>query len=340
MGIKSLSKLLNRYAPNSIKKIEFKDLENKTIAFDTSILIYQFVIAVRNTGLDLVNDSGEMTSHIHAIVTKTLGYLRKKINPIFVFDGQPPEIKTDILKERSTTKKIAKELLESKKDTITTEEKIKLMKKSFGITKKQIKEIKEILTLIGIPIIESPQEADPQCAYLTKINVAYAVASEDLDILTFGADRLIRNISNEKKITIIDRKEMLKELDLTHEEFIDLCIILGCDYCPKMNKIGMKKAYELIYKYKSIENILLKYPKIQDGALIINPKFLENYSIARQYFINPPINKVQSNEIKWIKPNYDKLKIKLISSYSYKEPYIKKVLFKNLANGYYKTISI
>lgn len=79
MGIKSLSKFIKTYSPNCIQKITYKDLENKTIAFDTSILIYQFVIAVRSTGADLTNMSGEMTSHIHAIVTKTLGYLRKKL---------------------------------------------------------------------------------------------------------------------------------------------------------------------------------------------------------------------------------------------------------------------
>lgn len=40
------------------------------------------------------------------------------------------------------------------------------------------------------------------------------------------------------------------------EQFIDMCILLGCDYCETIRGVGPKKAFELITKYKSIENIL------------------------------------------------------------------------------------
>ncbi len=39
-------------------------------------------------------------------------------------------------------------------------------------------------------------------------------------------------------------------------QFIDLCILMGCDYCPSIKGIGMKKSIELIKKYKNIETIL------------------------------------------------------------------------------------
>jgi flap endonuclease-1 len=336
MGIKVLSKLIKEYAPNSIEKISYKDLENKIIVFDTSLLIYQFVLAIKNTGKDLMTKEGKITSHIHAIITKTLGILKKKIKPIYVFDGKPPSIKEKIIKSRSIIKSNAKELL-ANKENISNDEKIKLMKKSYSISKLEIKEIKEILTLIGIPYMESIEEADSQCAYLTK-NIAYAVASEDLDILVFGAKNLIRRINNEKNMEIINRDKLLEELELNHEEFIDLCIILGCDYCPKLNKIGMKKAYELIQKYRSIDRIIKEYPPIKTGKLKVNQLFLEKYEIARNYFLKPPVIEINKSDIKWYKPKYDKLKIKLVDKYDYQQKYIDKVLFNNLANGYYKEI--
>lgn len=40
------------------------------------------------------------------------------------------------------------------------------------------------------------------------------------------------------------------------DQFIDMCILLGCDYAPQIRGIGPRKAYELIQKHKSIENIL------------------------------------------------------------------------------------
>ena len=39
-------------------------------------------------------------------------------------------------------------------------------------------------------------------------------------------------------------------------QFIDLCILLGCDYCDSIKGIGPKKAVELINKHKCIEKII------------------------------------------------------------------------------------
>lgn len=43
---------------------------------------------------------------------------------------------------------------------------------------------------------------------------------------------------------------------MTQEQFIDLCILLGCDYCGNIRGIGPKKSVELIKQYGSIEEIL------------------------------------------------------------------------------------
>lgn len=45
-------------------------------------------------------------------------------------------------------------------------------------------------------------------------------------------------------------------MDISREQFIDLCILLGCDYCNNIRGIGPKKAFELIKQYKNIETIL------------------------------------------------------------------------------------
>lgn len=43
---------------------------------------------------------------------------------------------------------------------------------------------------------------------------------------------------------------------MTKEQFIDLCILLGCDYCETIRGIGPKKAFELIKTYGDIESVL------------------------------------------------------------------------------------
>ena len=35
-------------------------------------------------------------------------------------------------------------------------------------------------------------------------------------------------------------------MGLDHDQFVDLCILLGCDYVDKIRGIGPKKAIELV----------------------------------------------------------------------------------------------
>lgn len=50
--------------------------------------------------------------------------------------------------------------------------------------------------------------------------------------------------------------KILSELEFTQREFIDLCILLGCDYCESIKGIGPKRAIDLMRQHRSIENIL------------------------------------------------------------------------------------
>ena len=77
-------------------------------------------------------------------------------------------------------------------------------------------------------------------------------------------------------------EKMLSGLELTEEQFIDLCILLGCDYCDSIKGIGPHRALALIKEHKNIETILknidlAKYKVTEDW----------NYQGARELFRNP-----------------------------------------------------
>ena len=82
MGIKNLLKFLSEQ-PDIIKKINIKEYYGKKIAIDISIILYQIVIAIRNSGADLTNSKGEITSHILGLFNKTINFLDKGIIPIY-----------------------------------------------------------------------------------------------------------------------------------------------------------------------------------------------------------------------------------------------------------------
>ena len=102
MGIKGLFPFLRDNAPEAVKETTLKDYLNRTLAIDASMQLYSLMAAVR-TGADasnLTNSKGEETSHIQGFVSKTLRLMEAGAKPVWVFDGKPPDLKSDELEKR------------------------------------------------------------------------------------------------------------------------------------------------------------------------------------------------------------------------------------------------
>ena len=67
-------------------------------------------------------------------------------------------------------------------------------------------------------------------------------------------------------MTEINRERVMADLGLTEDEFIDMCILCGCDYASKIEGVGPVKAYKFIKEFSSIENssIRIKLKRIAD----------------------------------------------------------------------------
>lgn len=70
MGIKDLSKVLGDHAASAIRTNEMKAYFGRKIAIDASMSLYQFLIAVRQDGAQLMDDNGETTRCVHFISDK------------------------------------------------------------------------------------------------------------------------------------------------------------------------------------------------------------------------------------------------------------------------------
>jgi flap endonuclease-1 len=97
-------------------------------------------------------------------------------------------------------------------------------------------------------------------AQLVKENKCYAVSTEDMDTLTLGSPVLLRKLMAPKTakepVLEYNHKRLLEELGLTNDEFIDLCILCGCDYVDRIPGVGPKGALKLIRDHKNIESII------------------------------------------------------------------------------------
>jgi flap endonuclease-1 len=317
MGIKNLLKFLSE-KPNIVKKINLNEYNGKKIAIDISIVIYQIVISIRNSGADLTNKNGEITSHILGLFNKTINFLEKGIIPIYVFDGKPPELKNKVIDIR---KQIKLKAIEKLKEAKTEGDRIKFFKRSVTITRKQMNQCRELLKIMGIPYVDAPEEADSQLSYLCRENMVYAVLTEDMDILTFGSPRIIRNLLSNKITPIeIELSTILSNLNLNYDEFIELCILFGCDYCSHIN-IKYNKIYETYIKYKTIEKTIEEL-KLEGYHILNNFE----YKKAKEYFKNYSYTPVIEDTLKLTKPDNNELLNLLVNKYGFiKFKLIKKI---------------
>ena len=227
--------------------------------------IYQFMIAVRhgnpnNPSAMLTNQEGEPTSHIQGFFNRTIRFMVEGVKPVYVFDGKPPNIKSGELVKRREKRAKAEKQLAAAKEAGDIEEQDKQNKRLVRAGTKENDDCKKLLELMGIPVVNAPCEAEAQAAALCKNGEVWAVGTEDMDALTFGCPVLLRKMTfaNAGKTDIqqMSYPKAIEGLGLTHDQFVDLCILLGCDYCDSIKGVGPKTALKLIREHKCIETIL------------------------------------------------------------------------------------
>lgn len=306
MGIQGLSKLIADYAPSAVREGEISSYFGRKVAIDASMSIYQFLIAVRQEGSTLVNADGETTSHLMGTFYRTIRLIENGLKPVYVFDGKPPEMKSGELSKRQERREEAQKQLEKAEDAGDMANVDKFSRRLVKVTKQHNEDCKQLLRLMGVPCIDAPCEAEAQCAALVAAGKVFATATEDMDGLTFGSSILLRHLtfSEARKMPIkeFNLEKVLLGLNMDQDKFIDLCILLGCDYCSTIKGVGPKRAVELMKAHGSIEEIVKHIDKKKYG---IPEDWM--YKEARQLFKAPEVAEPDTLQIKWDVPDEDQL---------------------------------
>lgn len=287
--------------------IAISELSDKIVAVDAYNAIYQFLATIRGpTGELLTNANGDVTSHLSGLFYRNINLLADNIKLIYIFDGKPNPLKLKELERRRQIKQEASEKYHEAMAEGRFEDARKYSQATSVLTAKMVEESKKILTLLGIPCVQATSEGEATAAYITKQGTAFTCASQDYDSILFGANKLTRNltISGKRKVPnkktyidvdpeIIEHQRILDQTKLTHEQLVDVGILIGTDYNPEgFSGIGPKTALKLIREYGKLENI----EKIRH--LLSNIPYQE----IRDIFLNPEIPKVddiQFNEVNY-----------------------------------------
>ena len=281
MGIKSLTQIIKRNSPESITHENLYKLSGKKVAVDASLVIYQNLLNVGNRPL-FKNSDGKITNHLSGLFYKIVQYLSLNIELIFIFDGKPPDIKSDTIYER---KKKANEAKEKMDNAVTKEEKDKYEKASLRLTKEMVDDVKKLLNLMGVSYIHPDGEGEAYASELCRIGYVDYVLTEDMDTLVYGCPKLIRTcldrtVKRKDIISVINYEKVIEDFALTQDQFIEFCIFCGCDYCDSVPKIGNITALKLIKEHGNIETIINNNTKYD-----FPENYLELFKQSKEIFL-------------------------------------------------------
>jgi len=313
-------------------KVDFKSLSGKSVAIDAYNSLYQFLAIIRQPdGTPLKDRSGRITSHLSGLLYRTVNLVEMGIKVAYVFDGVPPALKEAEIKRRTKVK--AEALV--KYERAMKEGKVEKARSYAQMTSKlkdyMPEDSKRLLTELGVPWIQAPSEGEAQAAYLTRKGATDYCGSQDYDSLLFGATALVRNmtISGRRKIPrkhvyvevvpeIMKLDQVLKELELTRQQLIDVAILVGTDFNPDGVKgIGPKTALKLIKKHGSIEEAVTE---LEDAEFPVEPKRI------REIFLNPKVT--DEYRLDWREPDVDGVVEFLCRERDFSEDRVRKALGK------------
>lgn len=191
--------------------------------------------------------------------------------------------------KRKARKEEAQAKMDEANEVGTSEDVTRFSKRTVKVTREHNEECKRLLKCMGIPYVEAPCEAEAQCAELARSGKVFAAASEDMDTLTFATPVLLRHLtfSEARKLPIdeVHLDKALEGLGIDMQQFIDLCIMLGCDYTESIKGVGPKSALSLIKEHKTIEKAIEHLTANQKKGVPEN----WNYADARELFLKPEV---------------------------------------------------
>jgi DNA excision repair protein ERCC-5 len=118
------------------------------------------------------------------------------------------------------------------------------------ITEEMKEDILKLLHLCGIPWVESPSEAEAQCAALEELGLVDGIVTEDSDIFIFGGKKVYKNFFDEKQyVEAYFARDIERDLALKRHQLVALAMLLGGDYTDGVKGVGIVNGMELLQAF-------------------------------------------------------------------------------------------
>ncbi|ETW03974.1 hypothetical protein, variant [Aphanomyces invadans] len=178
--------------------------------------------------------------------------LKHNITPVVVFEGAAMATKavTSTRREHDRRKHLLRGLsLHANHDLVESE---KAFARSLKITRAMARKFRRTLQRLhpSIECIVAPYEADAELAHLSLIKYVDVVISEDSDLIPYGCHTVLFKMNDLGQALEFRRRhigacEAFSFIGWTELQFLQLCVLAGCDYCPTVPGVGFVSAYKI-----------------------------------------------------------------------------------------------
>ncbi|KAL8744848.1 MAG: hypothetical protein Q9190_002945 [Brigantiaea leucoxantha] len=292
MGISGLLPLLKSIQkPSNLKKFA-----GNTVGVDAYGWLHRGAVAC---AVDLALEK-PTTKFVDFSMHRVRMLIHFGVIPYIVFDGDflPSKAATEVerSRKREESKRVGLELYRLGKPSQAHLE----LQKAVDVTPEMAGQLIEELKTAGVQYVVAPYEADAQLAYLEKKGIIQGILSEDSDLLVFGAKTLLTKLDQYGDCIEINRNDFTACRDIslvgwTDAEFRRMAILSGCDYLASINKMGLKTAYRLVRKYRTIEKIvrMLSF----DGQYHVPAGYFEAFKRAELTFLHQRVFCPLANDV-------------------------------------------
>jgi len=247
----------------SPEPIDLSDLSGQRVAVDVFLNSYQFITSMTGPDGKPLSYNDSPVAHLMGFLDRSTMMISEGIDPVFVFDGRPHDLKRATLDERKARKIEAVSRWEAAVDAGDMESAKKLGPQTAEYTPHMVQETKDLFDLMGVSWVEAPMEAEGAAAVMCSRGEVAAVASQDWDTLLYGSPVMVRNLTSHgtrrfgrmlsaERISLVDT---LEAHGITREQLVDLGIMVGTDFHPGIRGIGPKTGLKLIRKHGTMEAV-------------------------------------------------------------------------------------
>ena len=272
MGITGLNKFLKCKSPRAFTTMPLSDFSDKCIAVDANLWLHSNMIVARKKVLSQMNVLEEPEPEVlrfklyESLLEFIIKFLNYRITPVFVFDGPHPIEKeqTQISRKNKNKIQLQKIINLKQQENVSRAELFQAFCNYNSTTFSDIEGARELLTSIGIPCLSATGDGEYLCSMLCHEQIVAGVFSADTDNFAHGCPLLITDFSKNmnysmRYFNVVRMDYILQDLNITLAQFVDMCIMIGCDHNDGLKGVGPITAYKLVRKHWSIDTLPKNY---------------------------------------------------------------------------------